>query len=255
VLRRHDFGEADRLLTLYSAHAGKIRAIAKGVRRPTSRLGGHLELFTHSSIMIARGRNLDIITQVDPINLFTNLREDLWRTGLGYYASELVDRLTEEHGENSAVFSALVTAFNRISEGDRPVDALRAFEAQALAHLGYRPELRVCVRCRQALQPVQNAFSPSSGGVLCQDCLGADPLARPITVNALKVLRLCLDDDWATIARLRLDNKLNTEIEQTLRAYTQFVAESRLKSADFVETLRRDGVTGAAPAPPTVAGR
>jgi DNA repair protein RecO (recombination protein O) len=254
-LRRHDFGEADRLLTLYSAHAGKVRAIAKGVRRPTSRLGGHLELFTHSNLLIARGRNFDIITQVDSIDLFSNLREDLWRTGLAYYASELVDRLTEEHGENAQLFASLVTAFGRISDGDRPVDALHAFEAQALAHLGFRPELRVCVRCRQPLQPVQNAFSPSTGGVLCPTCHGSDPLARAISPNALKVLRLYLDDEWATITRLRLDTKLNTEVEQTLRTYTQFVAETRLKSADFVEALRRDGLAGAGLGSPTVAGR
>jgi DNA repair protein RecO (recombination protein O) len=254
VLRRHDFGEADRVLTLYTANAGKIRAIAKGIRRPTSRLGGHLELFTHSNLMIARGRNLDVITQVDSIDTFASLREDLWRTGLAYYASELVDRLTEERGENAALFNALVTAYRRLTDGARPIDALHHFEAQALAELGFRPELRVCVRCRAPLQPIQNSFSATSGGILCPNCRGTDPLARPISANGLKVLRLCLDDDWPTTLRLRLDTSLNTEVEQTLRSYTQYVAESRLKSAEFVETLRRSGLATSVPGTRSAAG-
>jgi DNA repair protein RecO (recombination protein O) len=244
VLRRHDFGEADRLLTLYTARSGKLRAIAKGVRRPTSRLGGHLELFTHSNLLIARGRNLDIVTQVESIDGFTSLREDLWRTGLAYYVSELVDCLTEEHSENPLLFTSLVNALTRISEGIRPLDALHHFELQALSQLGFRPELRVCVRCRQGLQPVSNAFSLSAGGILCGACRASDPLCRTISANALKVLRLCLDDDWSTTSRLRLDTKLSDEVEHLLNAYTQFIAETQLKSAGFVASLRRDGMTG-----------
>ncbi len=249
ILRRHDFGEADRLLTLYTSRGGKIRAIAKGIRRPTSRLGGHLELFTHCEMMIARGRNFDTVTQVETINAFTSLRDDLWRTSLAYYASELVDRLTEEHSENAPLFSALVSAFNRISDDVRPLDALHHFEVQSLAILGFRPELRVCVRCRQALQPIQNAFSLTSGGVLCPNCRGSDPLARGLSANALKILRLYLDDDWSTTTRLRLDPALNDEVEQTLTAYIQYVAETKLKSAGFVASLRRDGLASAMPRP------
>jgi len=242
VLRRHDFGEADRLLTLYTSRSGKIRAIAKGIRRPTSRLGGHLELFTHCELMLARGRNLDTITQVETIDTFVTLRGDLWRTSLAYYACELVDRLTEEHSENPPLFDALVAAVSRISDGGRPLDALHHFELQALAQLGFKPELRVCVKCRQLLQPVQNAFSLTAGGVLCPGCRESDPIARGLSANALKILRLCLDDSWEMMTRLRLEPRLNDEVEQTLTAYIQFVAETQLKSAGFVASLRRDGL-------------
>lgn len=245
VLRRHDLGETDRIVTLYTSHAGKVRAVAKGIRRPTSRLGGHLELFTHSQVMLARGRNLDVITQVETIDSFVGLREDLWRAGLAYYAAELVDRLTEDRSENEGLFTLLVTGLRRIATSPRPDDALHHFELQALGSLGYRPELQVCVRCRRPLAPVENAFGPTSGGVLCPDCRLSDPQARSLSANALKVLRLFLAGDWALTTRLHLDPKLANEVEQTIRAYVQVIADGQLKSAGFVTSLRNEGVVAA----------
>src|SRR5579875_2374665 len=115
VLRRHDLGEVDRIVTLYTAHHGKLRAVAKGIRRPTSKLGGHLELFTHSQILLARGRNLDVITQVDTLDPFIGLRENLWRASQAYCAAELIDRLTEDHAENQPLFRLLISTFERVA--------------------------------------------------------------------------------------------------------------------------------------------
>ena len=244
VLRRHDLGEADRIVTLYTQHLGKVKAVAKGVRRPTSRLGGHLELFKRSQIMLARGRNLQVITQVETIEPFLGLREDLWRAGQAYCVAELVDRLTEEHAENQALFDRLTQSLGRIATGRRPDHAAHLFEIQALGLLGYRPELGVCVRCREPLQPADNAFSPNAGGVICPTCRPSDPSGRPLSANALKVLRLYQRDDWPTVDRLRVDSELGEELEQLLRTYLQYIAEAQLKSARFVATLRRDGLVG-----------
>jgi DNA repair protein RecO (recombination protein O) len=240
VLRRHDFGEADRIITLYTENLGKVRAIAKGVRRPTSRLGGHLELFSRIQIMLARGRNLETVTQVDTIDPFVGIRDDLWRTSLAYYVAELLDRLTEEHSENRVLFRAAVSAFGRIATSDRPSEALHHFEVHALDVLGFRPELKVCVRCRQSLRPEGNAFSAVSGGILCADCRGVDPVAPDISANAIRMLRLYLADDWSTTSRLRIDAVLADEVASILRAYTYSVAESTLKSDRFIQELRRD---------------
>jgi DNA repair protein RecO (recombination protein O) len=245
VLRRHDLGETDRILTLYTARSGKLRAVAKGIRRPTSHLGGHLELFTHVRVMLAAGRNLDVVTQVETVESYLGLREDLVRASYAYYAAELVDRLTPDHAESVALFDLLVAGLQRIATGRRPVHALHQFALRALTVLGFRPELQVCVRCRTPLTPVENALSLGLGGVLCPDCLSADPAARGLSANALKVLRLYQEGDWATIDRLRLDPALTEEVEQAIKGYVQFVAETQLKSAGFVATLRREGLTGA----------
>ena len=104
VLKRTDYGEADRLLTLFTPDLGKMRAIAKGVRKPSSRKSGHVELFTHSALLLAKGRHLDIVTQADTIDAFMPLRENLERVGYAYYLAELVDRFSEEGTENRALF-------------------------------------------------------------------------------------------------------------------------------------------------------
>ena len=104
-MRRVDFGEADRLLTVYTPHLGKLRLLAKGIRRPVSKMAGHLELFTHSRVLIAKGRNLDLVTQSETIDAFLPLREDLLRTTYAHYVAELLDRLTPEHLEDYPLFS------------------------------------------------------------------------------------------------------------------------------------------------------
>src|ERR1700752_5122715 len=99
IIRRGDFGEADRMLTLVTPQ-GKRRVVAKGARKTTSRLAGHIELFTHVTLLMAVGRNLDIITQSVVLHSFQTLRGDLKRIGAAYYAAELIDRLIEEDDEN-----------------------------------------------------------------------------------------------------------------------------------------------------------
>src|SRR5437588_93894 len=96
VLRGYDYGEADRILTLYTPNSGKLRAIAKGVRRTKSRMAGHLDLFTRSNMLVARGRQLDIVTQAETIESFRSMRDDLSRVSLAHYVAELVDSFTAE---------------------------------------------------------------------------------------------------------------------------------------------------------------
>lgn len=242
VLRRHDLGETDRVVTLYSAHYGKLKAIAKGVRRPTSKLGGHLELFTRSQVMLARGRSFEVITQVETVDAYRGLRDNLWRAGLAYYVAELVDRLTEEHAENPALYALLTTTLARIADSRRPDSAAHVFELQALSLLGYHPEVSVCAICREPLQPLENGFSSPAGGAVCATCRPHEPSARRLSANALKMLRAYLNGSWPTIERIKLDEGLVEEVDDVLRRHVQYVGESQFKSAGFVAALRREGL-------------
>src|SRR5262245_52113448 len=122
VLRRQDLGEADRIITLYSPTHGKLRAVAKGARRPKSRVGGHVELFTHVNVLVAQGRNLDIISQAEAMRPFGAIRDDLWRATYACYCAELVDRLTEERLENRAVFDLLLQELSYLDGAERPAE-------------------------------------------------------------------------------------------------------------------------------------
>src|SRR5712691_11679521 len=145
VLRRTDFGEADRLLTLLTPEYGKVRAIAKGVRRPTSRQGGNLELFSHVDLLLARGRELDIVTQSDLIQPFRRLRQDLAATSYGYYLTEVTDGLIERGEPSVRPFELLAAAFGSLDVGTPPPLLSAHYLLLLLDALGFRPELFACL--------------------------------------------------------------------------------------------------------------
>lgn len=238
VLRRLDYGEADRILTLFTRQRGKLRAIAKGVRRPSSRLGGHLELFAHSHLLLAHGRNLETVTQAETLHSFLGLREDLIRTSLACTAIELLDRLTPDGIENQAAFDLLVRSLDHLSTWRRPELASRYFAMQLLGILGYRPELRECTRCRTTLGPSANVFSAPSGGMLCLDCARAESSGRAVTTNCFKVLRVLQAGDPTLVSRLRLDQALDREIDLIIRTYVQYILEGDLRSTAFADEVR-----------------
>src|SRR5687767_14899625 len=167
VLKRMDLGEADRILTLFTRDEGKVRAVAKGVRRTTSRSAGHLEPFALSDVLFAVGRELDVISQADTLESFRTIREDLVLTTHAYYLAEAVDLLTEERFENRAVFETLVEALHNLSVSADARMVLIGFHLRLLHALGYRPELRECVACRVTIGPDSNRFAAHVGGILC----------------------------------------------------------------------------------------
>ncbi len=238
VLRRRDFGECDRLLTVFTPHAGKSRVVAKGVRRITSRMAGHLELFTHARLQLAKGRNLDIVTQCQTLAAFPNLRQDLNRVGQAHYLCELVDRLTPEHLENRPLFSLLLTSLQRLDGDQRPHLSVRLAEMQVLRHLGYSPQLYECIRCGTRLAAVTNAFSVPQGGTLCPHCALDCGLEPSLSVSTLKLLRLLQADDYATLCRLRITSAQDNELAGLTRALTCYHLERETNAARVNVRLR-----------------
>jgi DNA repair protein RecO (recombination protein O) len=239
VLRQRRLGEADKIITLFTPNLGKLDAVAKGVRRPRSKLGGHVEPLTYTSFMLARGRDLDIVTQAQTIEVFPTLREDLERTGRALYAAELVDRFTPERQESYQVFRLFLETLRRLATEDRLDITLRLFEMRLLGYLGYQPQTEECVVCGATLEPVTNGWSAESGGVLCPACAGNAPMSRPLSVNALKMMRLFQKGDFVAVARVRTEPSLEAELERHLREYILYVLERDVRSTRFLETLRR----------------
>ena len=238
VLKRTNLGEADKILTLYTPNLGKLRVFARGVRRTKSKLGGHVELLTRSAMMLAQGKTLDVVSQSETIDSFLPLRSDLWRVSCALYAAELVERFTEEQIENYPIYRLLLETLRRLSEARDGSLPLRYFELHLLGYLGYRPQLDRCVQCEVALKPQQNFFSSSAGGVLCPDCARTEPVARPISVNALKVMRLLQSGDYATASRLRISPELSQGLEHLLRGYIRYLLEREVKSTQWLDRLR-----------------
>ncbi len=247
ILKRTDYGEADRLLTLLTPDLGKLRAIAKGARKPSSRKSGHVELFTHTHLLLAKGKQLDLITQADTLDAFLPLRENLERVGYAYYLAELVDRFVEEGTEQRAVFDLLLHALGALGEAATSPDLLaRFFELRLLQYVGYRPQLFACVHCGKPIEPTENYFSVEAGGVLDVDCAqmlrahsaGHAHDAQPISLNALKILRYLQTREWATVRGLDLNRAAMAEVEMLMLRYITYHLERNLKSVEFLRELR-----------------
>jgi len=239
ILRRTNFGEADRLMTLYTPYMGKVRAIAKGVRKPTSRKRGHVELFMRSQLLLARGRNLDIITQAEAIDTYLPLRTDLWRMTYACYAAELLDAFTAEEEENYALYKLLADVLTWTCEETDLDRAIRFYELQLLGLVGFRPQLFSCVRCQAEIQPETNHFSAGEGGVLCPRCGAVQAGVEPVSLNALKILRYFQANDYAICRTVRISRKSHREIERMMQRYIVFHLERKLKSTEFLQLLRR----------------
>jgi len=238
IIKKTKLGEADRILTLYTPDLGKIQAVAKGVRRPKSKLSGHLELLTYSQVTLARGRNLDIITGSQTINGFIPLKTDLWLTSYGLYVIELVNQFTAEHVMDESLFRLLLNTLQNLCQANNRELLLRYFEIHLLQESGYRPQLQECVACHQALQPITNSFCASIGGTLCPTCALNQPFARPISLNALKVLRFVQGNDYNAVGRLKIDTQLSLELEDITRSYLKYLLEREVRSANWLDELK-----------------
>ncbi|MEW6180279.1 MAG: DNA repair protein RecO [Chloroflexota bacterium] len=239
VLRHSDWGEADRVLTLYTREEGKLRAIAKGVRRLRSRKAGHLEPFTRVKLMLAHGRDLWIVTQAETIHAYLALRDDLERIAHASYVVELLDRFTYEEGGNRALFDLLAITLQRLDEGHSPFSVLRYYELRLLDLLGFRPQLFTCVACGEVIQPQDQFFSPLLGGVLCPRCGVQDSSARPISVNALRFLRHFQRSTYAEAVRAVIPPPVQQEMETRMQDYLTYYLERGLNTPGFLRAVRR----------------
>lgn len=240
VLRRSDFGEADRLLTLYSREFGKIRAIAKGARKPQTRKSGHVELFMRTNFLFAQGKNLDIITQAELIEAYPQLRQDLERTTYASYAVELLDSLTAEGDRDLSKYNLLANALDWFSTASDLLLAARYYELRLLSLAGFQPQLFHCISCGSAILEQDQYFSAAQGGLLDPGCRHADRGALPISAVAVKVLRYLQTRNWETVQSLRLKRPLHAELESVMHTYLRYHLERQLKSVDFLYRLRKE---------------
>lgn len=239
VLRHADWGEADRLVWLFTRENGKLRTIAKGVRKTRSRKAGHLEPFTHVRLLLALGRDLPIITQAEAQEPFLAMREDLVRVGYAAYVIELLDRFTYEEGENIPLFNLLLETISRLNSEEDPMFAVRFYEVRLLDLVGFRPHLFQCAQCGQAIQPEDQFFSSELGGLLCPRCGRALAGTRFISLPAVRLLRHLQRSSYAEARRLRLSPAVDREVEQLMQAYFTYLLERGLNTPAFLRQVRR----------------
>jgi DNA repair protein RecO (recombination protein O) len=239
VLRHSDYGEADRLLTLYTREQGKLRAIAKGVRKMQSRKAGHLEPFTQVVLMLARGHDLWIVTQAEAVDSLQPLRENLSRLGYAGYVVELLDRFTYEEGQNWQLYQLLVETLKRLSAEEDPFVPVRYYEMRLLDLLGFRPRLFECAVCGKPIQPEDQFFSAERGGVLCPDCGLMVNEVRPVSMDALRYMRHFQRSTYTEAKKAAPLPETRNEVEALLNYYLTYLLERNLNSPEVIRQILR----------------
>ena len=239
VLRHADWGEADRLVTLFTREQGKLRAVAKGARKITSRKAGHLEPFTHVKLQLARGRSLFIVTQADTVDAYIPLRETLVMAGTASYVVELLDRFVyEDEGPNPTLFRLLVDTLKRLSTGEDIWLAVRYYEMRLLDFLGFRPHLFECANCGREIVAADQFFSFSAGGVICPRCGRGLPTLTGITQDALKYLRHFQRSSFAESKKAQPTTSVKNEVEALMQDYFTYLLERELNSPGFIKRVK-----------------
>lgn len=245
VLSRFDLGEADRVLTLITPADGKLKAIAKGIRRPTSRLGGSLEPFAELNVALARGRTFDVVTQVSVGHAWLHLRDDLESAATAWYLAELADRSLEERHAAEPLYALLRRAYELLDAGMSPGRVARWYEMHLLDELGVRPEVDRCVECDRMLEADERfRWVPPLGGVVCERCPGPPYERAALSLEALKLVKAYQRLDIEAIAGLRLAAAIEAEVEAALRDFVRVALEREARSLAFLDEVRTP--TGAA---------
>ncbi len=236
VLRKLDYGEADRIFTLLTRTHGKVGAIAKGVRRPESKLGPSLELYGHVDVLLAKGRGqLDVVAQVQRVPGL-RIAGEVERMSHAALIAELAERVCEDRHPVDGIYELTVMALDELARETDPRRASAYFMMAALDLLGYAPQLAACASCERPLAAKPAAFSAAAGGFLCDQC--AQPGMALVPLAAIKVLRLMASGDIATYRRVKLDAPLIDTIEAVLTAQLEHHLDRRLKSLQFLHQMR-----------------
>jgi DNA repair protein RecO (recombination protein O) len=215
-------GEADRIVTFLTQGSGKVRAVAKGVRKTKSRFGGRLEPFTHVDLLLYQGRELDIVTQAETITSFREIREDYARFAAGEAVLEAIDRVAQEHERSVRTFMLLLAGLRQLAVADDPPSVVDAFLLRLAALAGFRPHLSACASCGRA--GPHDRFSISQGGMVCERCRTGGAVA--LAEGTVPYLASLLDAEWSPHA----DDAVRREGSGIVRAYVEYHFDRPLRA-------------------------
>jgi DNA repair protein RecO (recombination protein O) len=244
VLRTQQLGEADRIVTVLGRTTGRIRAVAKGVRRTKSRFGARLEPFTHVDLMLHPGRSLDVITQAEVIRPYGEpLTGDYPRYTAGVAMLETAERFTPVEKEPALrQLLLLIGGLRALGEGEHDSRlVLDAFMLRSLAVAGYAPALLECARCGASPGPDRSpnaptalpAFATPAGGMVCASC--RPPGAASPAAPSVALMLALLQGDWESADRS--ERRHRVECSGLVAAYLQWHLEHSIRSLRHVERV------------------
>jgi DNA repair protein RecO (recombination protein O) len=229
VLRTWKLGETDRILNLLTAGRGKVRAVAKGVRKPGSRFGGRLEPFSHVDLQLYEGRSLDIVTQVELIDGFAPVRADYALSACGSGMVEAADVIAQEGERSNRLYVLLLDGLRQLAAGPPwPATVLDAYLLRLASVAGYHPQLDACAGC--GTPGPHDTFHLAAGGVVCLRC--APGGARPLEPQTIGLLRTLAGAGWGADANV--DQRSRRAVSALINSYLSYHLGRSLKAWELV---------------------
>lgn len=236
VIKRMNFGEADRILTILTERLGKIKAIAKGVRKIKSKMAGSLEPYMLIDFELHEGKTFYIITGASISARYKNIHSDIKKTAKVYFVGELIDKFLEENQKANNVFEISLQILQAIEDYERSLQIV-AYQLKIIEAAGFKPELNYCLHCKKKLIAGNNFWDHIEGGVICQICQQKFFHGEKISDEAIKALRFIEQNDFKNIGKLKLDKNIEREIDKILLEYIKNLLEKDLKSRKFLNQV------------------
>lgn len=237
VLKRYDLAEKDRILVLYTREYGKLSAVAKGARKPGSKVSGASEPVTYCRLSLSKGSELDVVTQSEIKESFPVIKRNLDSVAHSLYLMELVEHVVDERQSNIEIFDTLLSSLYVLESSADPEIVTRYFELKILEILGYKPHFDACLRCKGTLVDDKLAFSPTMGGLVCPDC-GTPPKDAIWIPAALTTYITALENtEPQNLGKLKFPKGARRDLQTVLKWHIFYRMERKMKSTSFLDLL------------------
>ena len=243
-LKSYSISEADKIIIMYSKEKGLIKGIAKGIKKPSSKLGGRMELLVANKMMLNKGQNLNTICQAEALNTFFNLRNDINKLFYAMYAGEIIVNFGIENDPNSFdIYNLFYTCLEKISLSKTKEETMLniiKFQLKIMNMTGYSIELENCVKCIKPIDNNQFYFSIEQGGIICANC--AENLVKKVKIpyKLTEFLNTLLKEDFNTTTKydnLVTEKFLNICIN-LLKKYIEYYSPKKFKTSQILESIK-----------------
>lgn len=231
VIRKTNLGEADRLLTILTPTHGKVRAMAKGVRKPKARLSAWLDMFRCNEFSLVSGRNFFIITGAQTHSVVVADGMDWDKLTVAYYMCELVDKLVDDDQILSGIFELTQESLMGLSAGIAEELVRASFELKLMDLLGTYPQLQNCAVSGEKLSESERIyFSLRLGGTVSSRVALGDDFAREVDANTVKLMRLLATHPLSVVAQVKVEEEIKRQALLCVSDFMAYILESRPKS-------------------------
>lgn len=236
ILKEVYIGEADKIVKIFTKDKGKISVSAKGARKQKSHLAAGTQIFSYCDFFIYKGRNYNIIQQLEIISTFHGIREDIIKLTYASYFLELLDSVTEEEETNEELLFLVLKALSVLEKTDRnPKLITRIYELRLMSLIGYMPEISQCINCGG--QEEIYRFSSKLGGILCNSCIQKDIYSHKMSQATWYTIQYILSSDLVNLFKFTIDESILDELEKITKSYLSYHIEKRFNTLDFLKEI------------------